>query len=741
MTDDRTEPQPRLWTLEGFRDDEWRHVADAGELDGEGCFILPFAAWRELDVATREKFAGRLGVLLAPGEPLAGIEAELDRLPLVALAFPAFNDGRSFSKAELLRRRHGYQGDIRATGEVLIDLLPHMIRTGFTSFEVSDRTAIRRLEQGRTGGLPLHYQPATRPAAAAARLFVEAGLPPDAQSAGQTGGAALPSPARRVFLSRGRSMTAFDYVIVGGGSAGCVLAARLSEDPAVSVCLIEAGGEGRDLLVRMPAGIVAMVSGRGRINNWAYRTVPQPHLNGRRGFQPRGRALGGSSAINAMLYTRGHPRDYDEWAELGCDGWSWEDVLPWFRRSEGNSRGADHFHGGDGPLQVRDQCDPRPASRAFVEACAEMQIPLNDDFNGPGQEGAGLYQVTQTWRGGRPGERCSAAAAYLHPVMDRPNLSVVTRALATKIVFADKRATGVRYIKGGREHLAEARREVIVSGGAFNSPQLLMLSGIGPADELERHGIDIVHELPGVGQNLQDHPDFTAYWRSRDTDLFGLGLGATASLLKHYLKWRRDGGGLISTPAAEGGAFVRSRPDLDRPDLQLHFVIGMVENHARRLRWGYGFGCHVCVLRPHSRGQVTLADANPRTPPAIDPAYLSDPRDADLLLSGVRLVRRIMAAPALAKFRDRELHISGEPDDAELLSHIRARADTIYHPVGTCRMGRDDMAVVDPALKVRGVEGLRVVDASVMPLLIGGNTNAPTIMIAERAAHFIRAAG
>ncbi|MEO9615678.1 MAG: GMC family oxidoreductase N-terminal domain-containing protein [Nitratireductor sp.] len=533
---------------------------------------------------------------------------------------------------------------------------------------------------------------------------------------------------------------AYDYVIAGGGSAGATLAARLSQDPAVSVCLVEAGGDGRDLLIRAPAGVVALLPGRPKLNNWAFETVPQAGLNGRRGYQPRGKALGGSSAINAMLYVRGHPGDYDDWAEAGCAGWSWDEVLPYFRRAEGNQRGGDALHGGDGPLKVGEQQEPRPISHAFVEACAQTQIRRNDDFNGPEQEGAGLYQVTQFWDGPRKGERCSAAAAYLHPAMERANLTVVTKAHATGIVFDGKRATGLRYRRKGRDELVEARREVVLCGGAFGSPHLLLLSGIGPRDELSRHGIATLHELPGVGKNLQDHLDFIQSWKSDETDLFGIGLRGTAKLVRHMLRWRRDGSGMIATPFAEAGAFVKSDPALARPDLQLHFVISVVDDHARKLHLGYGFSCHVCVLRPHSRGTVSLASADPLAPPAIDPAYLADDRDAALLLKGAKTMRAILDAPALARFRRKQLYLTGGETDAELMQHIRARADTIYHPVGTCRMGTDAMAVVDPQLRVHGVDGLRVVDASVMPTLVGGNTNAPTIMIAERAAEMMQAA-
>lgn len=532
----------------------------------------------------------------------------------------------------------------------------------------------------------------------------------------------------------------FDYVIAGGGSAGSVLAARLSEDPSVSVCLLEAGGEGRDMLIRAPAGIVALLPGRPKINNWALETVPQPGLNGRKGYQPRGKALGGSSAINAMLYVRGHPADYDDWAAAGCTGWSWDEVLPYFKRAEGNQRGASDLHGGDGPLRVAEQQSPRALSHAFVAACGENQIRPNDDFNGDEQEGAGLYQVTQFWGEKRNGERCSAAAAYLHPAMYRKNLTVVTGAHATGIVLDGKRAVGVRYRTANGEAFARAGREVVVSGGAFGSPQLLLLSGIGPGKELAAQNVAVTYDLPGVGKNLQDHLDFIMSWKSRETDMMGLGFKGTINLVKHILQWRRDGTGMIATPYAEGGAFMKSEPGLERPDLQLHFIIAIVDNHGRKMHMGYGFSCHVCVLRPHSRGEVTLASADPLAAPRIDPRYLSDERDAALMLKGAKMMRNVLEAPALAKYRHKELYTAGVSSDAELMHHIRSRADTIYHPVGSCRMGLDDMAVVDPQLRVRGLSGLRVVDASVMPTLIGGNTNAPTIMIAEKAADLMKIA-
>lgn len=535
----------------------------------------------------------------------------------------------------------------------------------------------------------------------------------------------------------------FDFVIVGGGSGGATLAARLSENPTVSVCLLEAGGHGDGILIRTPAGMVTMMPGHGKINNWALQTAPQAGLLGRQGYQPRGRALGGSSAINAMLYVRGQRQDYDGWADLGCEGWDWDSVLPYFKRSEANQLGASEHHGGSGPLQVSNQQSPRPITQAFVDAAHAVGMPLRTDFNCGDNEGVGIYQVTQFHGGKRNGERCSAAAAYLHPILgQRTNLTVRTQMRATRILFDGKRAVGVSYRQTGQEFRVKAKREVILTAGAFGSPQLLQLSGVGRPEDITHHGIQMVHELPGVGQNLQDHLDFILCNKTSDADNFGIGLAGSVNMLGHLSQYRKNGKGMLATPFAEGGAFFKSDPSIDRADLQLHFVISIVDDHARNLHVGYGYSCHVCVLRPYSRGHVFLKSDDPFADPGIDPRFLSDDRDLKLLIQGAKITRQVLQAPPLIKYQKAEMFgITDGMNDAQWERHIRSRADTIYHPVGTCKMGVDDMAVVDPQLRVRGLEGLRVVDASVMPTLISGNTNAPTIMIAEKAADLILTAG
>ena len=531
----------------------------------------------------------------------------------------------------------------------------------------------------------------------------------------------------------------FDYVIVGGGSAGCVLASRLTENPDITVCLLEYGGDGKDLAVRVPAGLILLVPGKPiKLNNWCFHTEPQTHLNDRRGFQPRGQCLGGSSAINAMVYTRGSPLDYDLWVDQGCTGWGFDDVLPYFIKSENNVRGSDDLHGDSGPLNVSDLLSPRDISKAFVEAGIANGLDHNADFNGTKQDGVGLYQVTH-FHGEKQGQRCSAAAAYLHPVQERPNLTVVTHAQANRVVIEDNKAVGVIYEKGGAEETVMARQEVILSGGAFGSPKVLMLSGIGPKDQLQDLGIEVVVDSPEVGENLQDHLDVVFDYEVNTTDVFGVGAIAGMHFFKAMRQWRKDGTGLLSTNYAEAGAFfsVGDAPK-EWPNTQLHFAIARVMNHGRDLKLGYAVSVHSCYLRPESRGTVKLASTDPAAAVLIDPNYLSHPKDVEYMVAGAERTRAIMAETPMANYITEDYPAPYLEKDG-MLGYIRNRSDTIYHPVGTCRMGPDEQSVVDLELKVRGVKGLRVIDASIMPTLISANTNAPTIMIAEKLSDIIKA--
>ena len=523
----------------------------------------------------------------------------------------------------------------------------------------------------------------------------------------------------------------YDYIIVGAGSAGCVLANRLSANPAKRVLLLEAGPSDWHPFIHMPAGLAKLVNRKGI--NWDYYTEPEPCLDGRRLWWPRGRVLGGSSSINAMCYIRGDARDYDEWARLaGDERWRWTNVLPYFKRAEGNTRGADERHGADGPLGVQDLKYRNVLTQAFVDAAQACGFGLNADFNGAQQEGFGCYQVTQ-----KNGARCSTAVAYLRPARPRANLTVLTGAQAQRVLLDGGRARGVVYRRGGDTARAEGG-EVLLCGGAINSPQLLLLSGIGPADHLRAHGIEVELDNAGVGANLQDHLDICTLQHCTQRVSYDR-LSDTLVALRYLL--RRDGPG--TSNIAEGGGFVRTRHAEDeRCDLQLHFIPALLDDHGRQRLPGDGFTLHACMLRPKSRGSLRLKSADPNAKAAIQANYLSDPDGYDLkmLVEGVKISRGIFGAKPFDAYRGTEIY-PGAPaqSESEIVAYVRRKAETVYHPVGTCRMGSDAGAVVDPALRVRGVEGLRVVDASVMPCLPGGNTNAPTVMIAEVAADLIAA--
>jgi choline dehydrogenase-like flavoprotein len=527
----------------------------------------------------------------------------------------------------------------------------------------------------------------------------------------------------------------FDYVIVGGGSAGCVLAARLSEDPAARVCLIEAGGKDSHPLIHMPVGFAKMTTGP---LTWGLVTAPQKHANNREIPYAQARVLGGGSSINAEIFTRGHPSDYDRWAEQeGAEGWAFRDVQKYFLRSEGNTILSGGWHGTDGPLGVSNLPSPNLMSRAFVQSCQERGIPYNPDFNGERQEGAGIYQTTIL-----NNRRCSAAVGYLRPALGRPNLTLITGALVLRVVFEGRRAVGVEYSVGGKVQMARAEAEVAITSGAIGSPKLMMLSGIGSAAELRRHGIEVVQDAPGVGQNLNDH----------------FGIDIVAELKGHesldkYNSWHRAAwagleyllfnSGPVTSNVVEGGAFWYADGPGSRnsPDLQFHFLCGAgAEAGVPSVPKGSsGITLNSYTVRPKARGSVTLRSSDPRDNPVVDPNFLGHPDDLRISVEGVKISREIFSQPSLQKY----IRAIRFPDDsvrsqADYEAYARQYGRTSYHPTCTCKMGSDEMSVVDPALRVRGVDGLRICDSSVMPSLIGSNTNAPTIMISEKAADLIR---
>ncbi len=530
-----------------------------------------------------------------------------------------------------------------------------------------------------------------------------------------------------------------DFVIIGGGSAGAVIASRLSEKSKYKVCLLEAGGWGSNLLFRAPAGGLLMLRDKPKFNNWAFHTTPQKGLNNRRGYQPRGRALGGSSAINAMIYIRGQKEDYDSWANEGNNGWSWNEVLPFFKKAENNENGTKKFHGNFGPLEVSNQKAAKPISHAYIEACANYQVKIRDDFNTGDNEGAGFWQSTIFHSEDKNGQRCSTAAAYLLPyVKNRHNLEITTKANVARIIFDGKKAVGVEYMHQGKNKKIKANREVILSAGSLVSPTILQRSGIGASEDIKPHGIQLIHELPGVGKNLQDHIDFNFCFKTNDKNTLGFSPGGFLKILGETAKWLIHGNSMISSTLSEAGGFMKTDQSLDRPDIQHHFVIGLIDDHLRKLHYGYGYSCHVCLLRPYSRGTVSLASAKDNDAPLINPNFLNDGRDVDTLIKGAKMTQNILNTPPLKKYQKQEIYgVHSNLTDKQWEQHIRNRADTIYHPVGTCKMGRDPLAVVDSSLKIRGLDNIRVADASIMPTITSGNTNAPTIMIGEKCATMI----
>ena len=517
-----------------------------------------------------------------------------------------------------------------------------------------------------------------------------------------------------------------DYVIVGAGSAGCVLANRLTEDPSVSVVVLEAGGPDRSLNIKIPAAFAEQFHTR---LDWDYHTEPEPYVNHRRLYCPRGKSLGGSSSMNAMLYVRGRPLDYDLWEEQGADGWGWASVRPYFLKAENDERGASEHHGVGGPVNIQDQRSPRRMNADFIRAAEACGIPRSADYNSPEQDGVGMFQTFQ-----KNGRRWSCADAYLRPAMKRDNLEVITRAQVQRLELDGKRATGVVYRRRGREHVARAGREVILSAGAFNSPQILMLSGIGPAEHRGDVGVPVAHARPGVGRNLQDHPFITMIWEMSDTHSL-----YRADAPRNLAEWLLRRSGPLSSTVAESVAFVRTRPGLPAADIQFHVGAAYFENHGEEEYDGHCFVIAPTLLTARSRGWVKLGSPDAGDAPRILTNSLEHPDDVRSMIAGMRLAQRIAGTDPLGSKVVKALKPGdGLDSDADYHDHLRSRVELIYHPVGTCRIGKDDDAVVDPELRVRGLDGLRVCDASVFPVIPGGNTNAPVIAVAERAADLIK---
>ena len=532
-------------------------------------------------------------------------------------------------------------------------------------------------------------------------------------------------------------MKEFDFVIVGGGSAGCVLASRLSQCGGYSVCLLEAGGRNNNLVVNNPVTVLPLMLLKKY--NWSYDSISQPTQQGREIFCPRGKGLGGSSAINGMLYIRGHKADYDRWAnEEGAKGWSYDEVLPYFKKSQNQERGESEFHGVGGPLNVCNDAGYRKLNQAFVKAGEELGYGFTDDFNGEQQEGAGYYQFTI-----KRGKRCSTAKAFIEPAKNRNNLTIILNAQVSSIKLKGKKAVGINYLdKYGSQKSVKARREVILSGGAFNSPQLLMLSGIGDTQEIVKHNIPLQHALPGVGKNLQEHVDAVVVQKAHSKKNGSLAFTHKQILadIPSIPRYLLTGKGVYETHGGEAGAFIKSSKQKNIPDIQLFFMPIHINDHGRDLLalTDYGFSTHVSLLRPKSRGQVSLYNANPLAAPKIDLNMLSHKEDIEDLVKGIKKTREFYAASSFDGHRAEEIYPgSGCESDEDISEFLTRKANHAYHPVGTCKMGIDNMAVVDTQLRVHGLQSLRVVDASVMPSLVGGNTNAPTIMIAEKAADMI----